>query len=411
MGKDVGTTAVRIVRDADRDLTAAVDTIREGAAHQGDESADVQESDEELAHFLSTLRMVKDPWEIGQMRDAIEATANGFDAVVADSARRPCVAAAANAGSRVSSVCTRATRATASDMTRSVPPETTPTHCTGSRTPVRLPAATCCCSTRGSRWTHCSLPTSPVPCRPAAASATRSERSTTPSTPPRKPGLPRSAGREVLRRPRCRDPGHCRAPVRLGLLPEGIDVEATLDKEHGHFHRRWMVHGTSHHLGMDVHDCALASRQEYMGAELTPGMILTVEPGSTSRPMTSWCPLSCAHRGCASRTTSWSLERRREPLRSHGPAPPATSRPGSPASKRAECAAPLHPFKSQGSAAAGQWGTRAPVTSQVCPGDRHFGARVLTFGGWKRVVAPEAGHQRWKTFLIEARPQTRPRHL
>ena len=64
-----------------------------------------------------------------------------------------------------------------------------------------------------------------------------------------------------------------------GLLPEGVDVEDTLDKEHGQYHRRWMVHGTSHHLGIDVHDCALATREEYMDAELTPGMVLTVEPG------------------------------------------------------------------------------------------------------------------------------------
>jgi Xaa-Pro aminopeptidase len=64
-----------------------------------------------------------------------------------------------------------------------------------------------------------------------------------------------------------------------GLLPEGVDVETTLDKEHGQYHRRWMVHGTSHHLGLDVHDCALARREEYMGADLAPGMILTVEPG------------------------------------------------------------------------------------------------------------------------------------
>jgi len=56
-------------------------------------------------------------------------------------------------------------------------------------------------------------------------------------------------------------------------------VEATLDKEHGQFHRRWMVHGTSHHLGIDVHDCGLALREEYMDAILRPGMVLTVEPG------------------------------------------------------------------------------------------------------------------------------------
>ena len=40
-----------------------------------------------------------------------------------------------------------------------------------------------------------------------------------------------------------------------------------------------MVHGTSHHLGLDVHDCALALREDYMDAELLPGMVLTVEPG------------------------------------------------------------------------------------------------------------------------------------
>ena len=64
-----------------------------------------------------------------------------------------------------------------------------------------------------------------------------------------------------------------------GLLPDGVSVEDTLDKEHGQYHRRWMVHGTSHHLGLDVHDCALATREEYMDAVLEPGMVLTVEPG------------------------------------------------------------------------------------------------------------------------------------
>ena len=40
-----------------------------------------------------------------------------------------------------------------------------------------------------------------------------------------------------------------------------------------------MVHGTSHHLGLDVHDCSLALQQDYVEGELRPGMILTVEPG------------------------------------------------------------------------------------------------------------------------------------
>lgn len=65
----------------------------------------------------------------------------------------------------------------------------------------------------------------------------------------------------------------------MGPAPRGVTVEDTLDTEHGQYHRRWMVHGTSHHLGIDVHDCALATREEYSDAELLPGMVLTVEPG------------------------------------------------------------------------------------------------------------------------------------
>ena len=61
-----------------------------------------------------------------------------------------------------------------------------------------------------------------------------------------------------------------------GLLPG--TVEESLATE-GQFHRRWMVHGTSHHLGIDVHDCSQARREMYLDAELRPGMVFTIEPG------------------------------------------------------------------------------------------------------------------------------------
>ena len=44
-------------------------------------------------------------------------------------------------------------------------------------------------------------------------------------------------------------------------------------------HRRWMVHGTSHHLGLDVHDCAKARSELYVDGVLEPGMVFTIEPG------------------------------------------------------------------------------------------------------------------------------------
>ena len=61
-----------------------------------------------------------------------------------------------------------------------------------------------------------------------------------------------------------------------GLLP--VSVEESLKPEN-QFHRRWMVHGTSHHLGLDVHDCAQARREMYMDGVLKEGMIFTIEPG------------------------------------------------------------------------------------------------------------------------------------
>jgi Xaa-Pro aminopeptidase len=61
-----------------------------------------------------------------------------------------------------------------------------------------------------------------------------------------------------------------------GILP--ISAEESLTPEGG-LHRRWMVHGTSHHLGIDVHDCAQARVENYREGTLEPGMVITVEPG------------------------------------------------------------------------------------------------------------------------------------
>jgi Xaa-Pro aminopeptidase len=61
-----------------------------------------------------------------------------------------------------------------------------------------------------------------------------------------------------------------------GLLP--VSAEESLSPA-GQQHRRWMVHGTSHHLGLDVHDCAQARRELYLDAVIEPGMVFTIEPG------------------------------------------------------------------------------------------------------------------------------------
>ncbi|MEY2674751.1 MAG: hypothetical protein RL102_17 [Actinomycetota bacterium] len=66
-----------------------------------------------------------------------------------------------------------------------------------------------------------------------------------------------------------------------GLLPISAEESLQVDKQ---FHRRWMVHGTSHHLGIDVHDCAQARRDMYLDGELKPGMVFTIEPGLYFQP-------------------------------------------------------------------------------------------------------------------------------
>lgn len=61
-----------------------------------------------------------------------------------------------------------------------------------------------------------------------------------------------------------------------GLLPVSAEVALT---DQGGQHRRWMPHGTSHHLGLDVHDCAQAKRELYLDGVIEPGMVFTIEPG------------------------------------------------------------------------------------------------------------------------------------
>jgi Xaa-Pro aminopeptidase len=62
----------------------------------------------------------------------------------------------------------------------------------------------------------------------------------------------------------------------LKLLP--CSAEEALDPE-SKVYARWTLHGVSHMLGMDVHDCGQASPEAYAKGTLAEGMVLTVEPG------------------------------------------------------------------------------------------------------------------------------------
>jgi len=81
-----------------------------------------------------------------------------------------------------------------------------------------------------------------------------------------------------------------RGLVKLGILPASMGTKRGHDKlveraegkgklellAHTH---RWFMHGTSHWLGLDVHDVCGLSKKAGKELPLAPGMVITVEPG------------------------------------------------------------------------------------------------------------------------------------
>ena len=279
LAKDAGPGAVqlRVVAEADEAVTALVPTIRQQVGLETGQAA--TEVDAGLAEAASELRLVKDPWEIDQLRAAVAATKAGFDDLIRSIPRArghwrgervlegafgakareegnglgyDTIAAAGNhantlhwinndgavepgqlvlvdAGVEVDSLYT-------ADVTRTIPVDGRFTEAQRRIYQAVLDAADAAFARAGTPG-----------CRFKDVHA---------------------AAMEVI-------------AARLeewGMLPEGVSAADSLAPE-GQYHRRWMVHGTSHHLGLDVHDCAQARREMYMDAELRPGMCFTIEPG------------------------------------------------------------------------------------------------------------------------------------
>ncbi len=276
VAKDAGEVTVRLVRDADRELTAQLDASR---VENGADAETLEPLDDELAHVLSHLRMVKDEWEIEQLQAAVDATRAGFEAVIAalpDAAEKGrgerwiegvfgLHARHQGNGVGYDSICAAGDHANTLHWIRN-------TGDVEEGELVLLDAGV----EVDSLFTADITRTLPVD-----GEFTDAQREIYDAV-----YAAQEAGMAAVK-PGNRFSDVHAAAIRViaerlhawGLLPEGVSVEDTLDTDHGQYHRRWMVHGTSHHLGLDVHDCALATREEYMDAELTPGMVLTVEPG------------------------------------------------------------------------------------------------------------------------------------
>ena len=66
----------------------------------------------------------------------------------------------------------------------------------------------------------------------------------------------------------------------MGILASAEEALA----EDSQLYRRYTLHGVSHMLGIDVHDCAHARKEMYTKGTLAEGYVLTVEPGLYFQP-------------------------------------------------------------------------------------------------------------------------------
>jgi Xaa-Pro aminopeptidase len=232
------------------------------------------EADAELAVFMSEMRLVKDSWEVDQLKDAIAATVLGFE----DSVRE--WDNVLTHGERwIEGTFHRRARASGNDIGyESIVaggPHATTLHWIendGPVTPGRLLLLDMGVE-NSSLYTADVTRTLPVDgvftadqrhlyglvlaAQEAGLAAV-------------KPGAPyrdfHVAAMTVL----------AHGLADMGILP--CSAEEALEKDSG-VYRRWTLHGTGHMLGLDVHDCAAARSESYLDGKLEPGMVLTVEPG------------------------------------------------------------------------------------------------------------------------------------
>lgn len=270
--------ATIIVRDGDRELTDQIDGRRLLAA---DSESLETDRDTEFARDLSELRLVKDEYEIAQMRLAVAATKKGFDDIIAD---RASILAHERGERLVEGTFNRRARAEGNsvgyDTIAASGNHACVLHWTrndGAVTPGDLILIDAGIEL-DSYYTADITRTLPVSgtysdvqrrvyeaVREAADAAFAIV----------KPGIRfREIHAEAMRI-------IAQRTAEWGLLT--VSAEESLKPEN-QFHRRYMVHGTSHHLGIDVHDCAAARRELYIDGVLEAGMVFTIEPGLYFQP-------------------------------------------------------------------------------------------------------------------------------
>ena len=237
--------------------------------------------DAELATFLSEMRLVKDEYEIEQIRLAVDATARGFADVIADFPR----IVAEERGERVVEgvFYTRARldgNAVGYDTIAASGPNACILHWTRNDGPVRsgdlmlLDAGVEVNSLYTADITR-TLPSNGrfTDVQRAVYEAVREAADAAFAIV--RPGIIfRDVHAEAMKI-------IAKHTANWGMLPVSAEESLAPSRQ---FHRRYMVHGTSHHLGLDVHDCAQARREMYHDGEVKEGMVFTIEPGLYFQP-------------------------------------------------------------------------------------------------------------------------------
>lgn len=275
LAKDLGQgqVQIRVVPQADSTIETLVSELRQGAGL----AEGAAEKDAQLAEALSELRLCKDEWEIEQLQAAVDATGRGFADIIASFPR-------AIAHARGERVVEGAFGARAREEGNGLGYETIAAagnhantlHWIGNHGPVKegdlilVDAGV----EVDSLYTADITRTLPI-----SGKFTEAQAKVYNAVLDAADAAFARAGQAGCK---FRDIHQAAMEViaaRLqewGMLP-GTAAESLAPD--GQFHRRWMCHGTSHHLGLDVHDCAQARREMYLDATLEPGMCFTIEPG------------------------------------------------------------------------------------------------------------------------------------
>ncbi|MPZ63889.1 MAG: M24 family metallopeptidase [Propionibacteriales bacterium] len=230
--------------------------------------------DGELAVALSELRLVKDAWEIEQLQLAVDITWRGFDDAIREWDR-----VLAHGERWLEGTFWRRARMEGNDVGYTsivaAGPHATTLHWTDNDGPVRPGELILLDMGVEARSLYTADITRTLPIDGTFTPLQRDVydlvfKAQQAGFDAAKPGAaftdPHEAAMEVL----------AHGLADLGLLP--VSPEEALDPS-SKVYRRWTMHGVSHMLGLDVHDCSQAPPEKYAKGPLESGHVLTMEPG------------------------------------------------------------------------------------------------------------------------------------